>query len=54
MAATEVRRIVPRDDLSLPFAQVQLAFSNGVHATANLWILLWRSAGHQWEILGEP
>lgn len=44
------RRIGPWDDLSLPFAQMQLAFSNGVHATANLWILVWRAAGDQWEI----
>ncbi|MBK9795590.1 MAG: hypothetical protein IPP58_03705 [Holophagaceae bacterium] len=44
------RRIGPWDDLSLPFAQMQLAFSNGVHATANLWILLWRTVGDQWEI----
>ena len=44
------RRIGPWDDLSLPFAQMQLAFSNGVNATANLWILVWRAAGDQWEI----
>jgi hypothetical protein len=43
------RRIGPWDTLSLPFAQLQLAFSNGVNATANLWILVWRAAGHQWE-----
>ena len=48
------RRIGPWDDLSLPFAQLQLAFSNGVHATANLWILLWRAAGDQWEIPAGP
>lgn len=44
------RRIGPWDDLSLPFAQLQLAFSSGVHATANLWILVWRAAGDQWEL----
>ncbi len=44
------RRIGPWDELSLPFAQLQLAFSNSVHATANLWILLWRAAGDQWEL----
>jgi hypothetical protein len=44
------RRIGPWDELSLPFAQLQLAFSSGVHATANLWILVWRAAGDQWEI----
>ncbi len=48
------RRIGPWDDLSLPFAQLQLAFSNGVNATANLWILLWRASGHQWEIPAGP
>jgi hypothetical protein len=47
---TTGRRIGPWDELSLPFAQLQLAFSNGVHATANLWILVWRAAGDQWEI----
>ena len=36
------------DDLSVPFAQLQLAYSNGVNATANLWIQLWRAVGDQW------
>ncbi len=48
------RRIGPWDDLSLPFAQMQLAFSSGVNATANLWILLWRAVGDQWEIPERP
>lgn len=48
------RRMGPWDDLSLPFAQMQLAFSNGVHATANLWILAWRAVGDQWEIPASP
>lgn len=48
------RRIGPWDDLSLPFAQLQLAFSNGVHATANVWILVWRAAGDLWERPAEP
>ncbi|HJW42902.1 MAG TPA: hypothetical protein VJ463_00485 [Geothrix sp.] len=48
------RRIGPWDELSLPFAQLQLAFSNGVHATANLWILVWRAAGDQWELPAGP
>ena len=52
--ASAGRRIGPWDELSLPFAQLQLAFSNGVHATANLWILLWRAAGDQWELPGGP
>jgi hypothetical protein len=47
---TTGKRVGPWDELSVPFAQMQLAFSNGVHATANLWILLWRAAGDQWEI----
>ena len=37
------------DELSLPFAQLQLAFSNGINATANIWIQLWRAVGDQWE-----
>ena len=48
------RRIGPWDDLSLPFAQMQLAYSSGVNATANLWILLWRATGDQWEIPMAP
>lgn len=38
------------DTLSIPFAQLQLSFSNGVHASANLWILAYRAAGELWEI----
>ncbi|MCE1228026.1 MAG: hypothetical protein LWX11_00830 [Firmicutes bacterium] len=37
------------DTLSVPFAQLQLAYSNGVNATANLWIQLWRATGDTWE-----
>jgi hypothetical protein len=48
------KRLGPWDELSLPFAQLQLAFSNGVHATANLWILVWRAAGDQWELPASP
>lgn len=51
---TTGRRIGPWDDLSIPFAQLQLAFSNGVNATANLWILLWRAAGDQWDTPASP
>ena len=36
------------DELSVPFAQLQLSFSSGIHATANLWILLWRAVGDRW------
>lgn len=42
------RRIGEWDERSIPFAQLQLAFSGGIHATANLWILLWRSVGDRW------
>lgn len=47
------KRTGPWDELSVPFAQMQLAFSNGVYATANLWILVWRVAGDLWEIPAE-
>lgn len=46
-------RIGTWDDLSVPFAQLQLAFSSGVHATANLWILLWRAVGDRWPVPAE-
>jgi hypothetical protein len=36
------------DTLSVPFAQMQLGFSAGINATANLWILAWRAAGNSW------
>jgi len=36
------------DTLSVPFAQMQLGFSDGVNATANLWIYAWRSVGGLW------
>ncbi len=48
------RRLGPWDELSIPFAQLQLAFSTGVNATANLYILLWRAAGDQWELPASP
>jgi hypothetical protein len=44
------RRVGAWDELSVPFAQLQLAYSNGVNATANLWIQLWRAVGDQWEM----
>lgn len=43
------RRVGPWDELSLPFAQLQLAYSNGVNGTANLWIQLWRAVGDRWQ-----
>jgi hypothetical protein len=42
------RRIGEWDELSIPFAQLQLSFSGGIHTTVNLWILLWRSVGDRW------
>lgn len=48
------QRIGPWDDLSVPFAQLQLSFSNGVHATANLWILAYRTSGDLWETPAAP
>jgi len=44
------RRTGPWDELSVPFAQLQLAYSNGINATANLWIQLWRAVGDQWDL----
>ena len=43
------RRVGPWDELSVPFAQLQLSYSNGVNATANLWIQLWRAVGDRWQ-----
>jgi hypothetical protein len=47
---TTGKRLGGWDNLSLPYAELTLAYSNGVHATANLWILLWRAVGDQWDI----
>ncbi len=41
------------DELSVPFAQLQLAYSNGINATANIWIQLWRAVGDQWDAPGD-
>jgi len=48
--ANSGRRVGGWDVLSAPFAQLQLSFSNGVNATANVWILLWRAAGDSWDV----
>jgi hypothetical protein len=48
------KRIGAWDTLSIPFAQLQLSFSNGVNATANIWILMYRAAGDLWPIKEEP
>jgi len=42
------RRVGQWDELSVPFAQLQLSYSNGINATANLWIQLWRAVGDNW------
>ncbi|HJU84623.1 MAG TPA: hypothetical protein VJ600_10465 [Holophagaceae bacterium] len=47
------KRVGPWDDLSIPFAQLQLSFSNGVNGTANLWILLYREVGQLWPLPAE-
>jgi len=36
------------DTLSVPFALMQLGFSTGINATANIWIYAWRAAGAYW------
>ena len=41
------------DELSVPFALLQLSFSNGINATANIWIQLWRAVGDQWDLPGD-
>jgi hypothetical protein len=38
------------DTLSVPFAQMQLGFSTGVSATANMWIFAWRAVGDLWAL----
>ncbi len=38
------------DVLSPPFAQLQLSYSSGVNATANIWIQTWRAVGENWDI----
>jgi hypothetical protein len=47
------RRVGTWDELSVPFAQAQLSFSNGINATANIWIQLWRAVGDQWDAPSE-
>lgn len=41
-------RLGPWDELSIPYALLQLSFSNGVQATANIWILIYRATGDLW------
>ncbi|HNX94689.1 MAG TPA: hypothetical protein PKL14_05965 [Holophaga sp.] len=47
---TTGQRVGSWDVLSAPFAQLQLSYSNGVNATANIWIQLWQSAGDAWDL----
>ena len=42
------RRLGQWDDLSVPYALLQLSYSNGVQATANIWILIYRATGDLW------
>lgn len=42
------RRLGVWDRLSIPYAELQLSFSTGVNASANLFILAWRAAGGSW------
>ncbi len=42
------RRLGQWDELSVPFALLQLSYSNGVQATANIWILIYRATGDLW------
>lgn len=42
------RRLGQWDDHSVPYALLQLSFSNGVQATANIWILIYRATGGLW------
>ena len=42
------RRIGAWDELSVPFALLQLSYSNGVQASANIWILAYRATGDLW------
>ncbi len=46
---TTGHRIGSWDILSPPFAQLQLSYSNGVNATANIWIQTWRAVGEYWD-----
>ncbi|MBS1767187.1 MAG: hypothetical protein JST05_07295 [Acidobacteria bacterium] len=48
------KRLGPWDDLSLPFAQLQLSYSNAVHDTANLWLLLYLQVGATWPLPPDP
>ena len=43
------RRTGAWDVLSPPFALLQLSYSNGVNATANLWIQAWLAVGECWD-----
>lgn len=43
------RRVGSWDELSIPYALLQLSYSNGINATVNLWIQLWRAVGDQWD-----
>lgn len=42
------KRLVVWDRLSVPFALLQLGYNQGVHDTANIWIMLYRVTGASW------
>lgn len=42
------KRLVVWDRLSVPFALLQLGYNQGVHGTANTWIMIYRVTGSSW------
>ncbi len=42
------KRLVVWDRLSVPFAILQLGYNQGVHDTANTWIMIYRVTGSSW------
>lgn len=42
------KRLVVWDRLSVPFALLQLGYNQGVHDTANIWIMVYRVTGASW------
>lgn len=42
------KRLVVWDRLSVPYALLQLSYNQGVHDTANIWIMLYRVTGASW------
>lgn len=42
------KRLVVWDRISVPFALLQLGYCQGVHDTANVWIMIYRVTGSSW------